>query len=248
MPSTPTHKNLGSLIEASESPIYEIGETITQTRIYHATISVCLANIVFKGTAGTGAQSGYQVQRCTVTSLGGSQGRLTLVWEANASGSGATLPPDEVAVQADNQSPRVERHPIFKPLEDQKVGAVGSEEYVLDLVENAVRAQTRTDRETALGKLAAVPLALKLIKKLQRGQESYYAASLRTAWVTHSWDLPSISRGGFRDPVQGPLAGYFVSDIDWLREADDLQYSNGIWRWTRSWLGSPEWDPDIYTA
>lgn len=247
MASSPTHKNLGSLIESPESASYSFTKNgITQTRIYHATLSVCLANVVYPGAAGTGDQTGYSVQSCEVTPLGSQQARLTIIWEATGAGSGATLPPDEVMVQGDNQSPRIERHPIFKPLELLTVGT----EDVLDVVENVVRAQEKTVRTSELAKLTPVPLALKLIKKIQQGNESWYMATLRTGWTTHSWTIPTLSRGGFREPVQGPLASYFVADIDWLREADDLQYSNGIWRWGRSWLGSPlpGWDPDVYVV
>lgn len=249
MASSPTHKNLGSLIEAENSPLYELTDQgITQTRTYHATFSVCLANRLYPGTAGgVGTpQEGYQIKNCRVESLGSEQGRLIYVWEANGSGSGATLPPDEVSVQADNQSPRVERHPIFKPLETMTVGTPAED--VLDIVENAVRAQSKLARQDEIDKLTAIPLALKLIDKLQRGQESYYMASLRYLWATHSWSVPNISRGGYRQSPLGPLANYFVGDIDWLREADDLQYSNGIWKWTSSWLGTPggDWDMDLY--
>lgn len=243
--SSPTHKNLDSLIEQPESGALEIGGgKITRTRIYAAKLSVCESNVVFEGAAGSGDESGYVVSRCSVTPLGSEQGQLTIVFEAAGSGSGATLPPDEVSVQPDNQNPRVERHPIFKPLEGQTV----SGESVLAIVQSAVLAQDSAARTSQTDKLDTNPLAQKLVEKLLRGQESFYMATFRYSWATHSWSVPSISRGGFRQSPLGPLAGYFVSDIDWLREADDLQYNNGIWRWTRTWQGAPgaTFDVDLY--
>ncbi len=68
MPSSPTHKNLDSLIEQPESGRYEFAEKITQTRVYCAKYSVCVAHSVGRGALGTGDQSGFQVQKCTVDS------------------------------------------------------------------------------------------------------------------------------------------------------------------------------------
>lgn len=249
MPSSPTHKNLDSLIEGEDSGEYSIGANgIIQTRIFRAKYSVCVANILFVGASGTGEQLGYQVQNCNVKPIGSEQGQLTIVWEASGASSGATLPPDEVGVAPDNQSPRIERHPMFKPLENKTIIIDTETVFVLSVVENALRTSDPKERAKLEKKLVSEPLALKLLEKMRRGMESFYMASLRYIWATHSWTIPTISRGGFRQAPQGPLANYFAADIDFLREADDLSFHQGIWRWTRSWTGAvgAHWDPDIF--
>lgn len=252
--SSPTHKNLDSLIESNDSPSYVVaGGQVAQTRIYHAKFSVCLANILYEGAIGTGDQSGYVLTSCTVQHIGSEQGRLTYVWGAAGSGSGVTLPPDEVSVSGDNLSPRVESHKRYKPLDGVNVDWEGESVPLLAVVQNAVQATSSTTRAKAIAILTATPvsaLALELVKKLEAGREAFYMAALRYSWTTHSFTIPTMYRGGWIEAPGGPLAGYFVADIDWLREADDLQYSAGIWRLTRSWLGGPNghWDLQLYSV
>jgi hypothetical protein len=236
--STPTYKNLTALIEQPESGAVEYGDITILTKVYRGTYANCLADALSKGTAGSGATAGFQVQKSTVVRERGDIGKLTIVWEANGSGGG-DVPPDEVAVSPDNQSPRIERHPMFISLE-----TIADE---LALVEDASRSQDQTTRDAAYAKLS--DLGKKLVDKIRRGNETYYLAGLRYAWVTHYYTTPTMYRGGWIESPGGPLTGYFSGDIGWLREADDLQYSNGVWRLTRSWLGAPNmhWDAELYS-
>lgn len=237
------------LLELPESPSYELGDIVIQRRMYRCQFDYGESIIAgfSKGTAGTGAQSGYVVSSAKLERERGDIGRITVSWGAAGSGSGQSLPADEVSVQPSNLSPRLETHPLFAPLANMEVAAPDPQP-VLDVAENVVRAQNADDRTFYRDQLAAIPLALKFIEKIRQGKESWYLASLRYSWATHSWTVPTMYRGGWIQAPLGPLANYFVADIDWLRESDDLQYSNGIWRLTRSWLGGPlgAWDTDLY--
>lgn len=244
MPSTPTYKNLSALIEQPNSGAINYSDRKLITKIYKGLRADCEADALPKRTAGSDDLVGFVVAESNVVPERGGLATLSIVWESTTAEAGTVLPPDEVAVQPDNQSPRTERAAMFRPLDTQTVGT----EAVMDIVYNAVHAQNKEARDIELAKLAGNFLANQLVHKIRQGNESFYLASLRYVWATHYFSVPIMTRGGFIDAPGGPLAGYFVSDIAWLRESDDLQESNGIWRLTRSWLGAPNghWDADLY--
>ena len=238
MPASPTQKGAtGVLTEAPDSPVIKRGVRSTITRTWVGIYSVCEAVTWYKGDAGSGAESGYQVAEVTITKERGNAGKVVVVWESGGSGSGQPLPLDEIAVAPTNLQPRTARHPLYSSLSAAD----------LQKVEDAVLKQTSTERDAAYAALGST--GKQLVDKLRLGNESYYLASLRYSWATHSYSIPTTTRGGYVESISGtPLSGYFVSGISWLREADDLQYSNGIWRRTRSWLGAADghWDSDLY--
>ncbi len=238
--ATPTWKGpTDQLVEANNSPTYELSERVIKTRIYHGLYSYCesLLPDYSRGTIGTGSESGYLVSRTTLAKLRGNIGQMTIQWEASSDSSGQTLPSDEVAVIPDNLNPRLEAHPNYAVLDDVD----------MQNVENALRANTRQERLVTDAFLTAE--GLDLVTRIRRGNESFYLAAFRYSWVTHSWTIPSSTRGGFVESPGGPLASYFTGTISWLREADALQYQSGIWRRTRTWLGGPagHFDPDLDT-
>jgi hypothetical protein len=224
------------LVEASNSPAYDAGDRASKTRVYHGLFSYC--ETVFgnfaKGTIGSGAEAGYVVEKSSLRKLRGGIGQITVEWVAATSGSGQPLPPDEVAVSATSQSPRLERHPNYASLTAEE----------LQEVDNCLRMPDATARKNKIATLTTLPK--ELVNKILKGNESYYLATLRYSWVTHSYSLPTTTRGGYIDTISGPLAGYFVAGIVWLREADNLDNSNGVWRRTITWAGSDSWDADIY--
>lgn len=245
MSATKTWKGpVTALVELPDSPVWEFGDVVTQTRSYKGLHSFCLQEAgqnLLKNTLGAGDFAGFKVVRTRVTRERGDVGKLEVVWASwTTEATGSALPEDEFAVIPENLSPRIEKHELFSSLDTEQ----------LALVHDAVQGATEEARQEAWDELVAQGnvFATDLVEKLERGQESYYLCALRYVWVTHSWTLPTIDRGGYVQAPLGPLAGYFVSDIDWLREADDLQYQNGIYRWTRSWLGGPlgHWDLDLY--
>ena len=238
MSATPTQKGaIGVLTEAADSPTIVRGVRTSITRTYVGIYSVCAAATWYKGDAGSGAEAGFQVASCTITKERGNHGKVVVVWESGGSGSGQPLPLDEVAISPSNQNPRTARHPLYSSLTAAD----------LQNVEDACLKQSATERAAAYAALGAT--GQQLVDKIRLGNESYYLAALRYSWATHSYSIPTTTRGGYTESISGtPLSGYFVAGISWLREADDLQYSNGIWRRTRSWLGAADghWDADLY--
>ena len=248
MPSTPTYKNLDALIEQPESGRIEITRSGRLfTKIYASKYAVCVAALKAVDTLGSGTTSGYIIRSSSVDRTKGDLGKLTDVWAAggeDADPGTLPLPADEVGVNATNQAPRTERHPRFAHL-----ASIPGE---LANVETALRAQDETARTTAYNALSSTSGSVlggkALVDKIRAGNESYYLATLRYSWATHSYGVPSSTRGGYVDTLSGPLASYFSGTISWLREADDVQYSGGIWRKTLSWLGADGWDSDLYPA
>jgi hypothetical protein len=240
MPSTPTYKNLDALLEQPESGRIEVSRSgRLLTKIYKAKYSVCTAAIKSVDTVGSGDTLGYLVRTSTVERSKGSLGILTDVWAAggdDADPGDTPLPADEIGINPTNQAPRTERHPRYVSL----AGISGE----LANVEDALRGTTATARAVAYSLLSAT--GKELVDKIRAGNESYYLATIRYSWATHSYSAPTSTRGGFRQSISGPLASYFTGTIEWLREADDVQYSNGIWRRTMSWLGADKWDAQIY--
>lgn len=249
MPSSPTYKNIDALIEQPESGSLRFDTRRVVTKVYVGKRADCIADALPSGAEGSGDLAGYIVEQSEVSPFRGGLARLTISWQANSVEGLVPLPPDEVAVQPDNLSPRTELHPLYLPLDNRQIAVPGGDtEYVLDVVYAAAHAQSYADRKTQTDKLVGDPLALNLLSKIRRGNESYYMAALRYVWATHSYSRPTMYRGGRQEEPGGPLQGYFVSNISWLRESDDLQYSQGIWRLTRSWIGGPDghWDIDLY--
>lgn len=239
--SSPTHKNLSALIEQPDSRRRENGDKQTEVRIYIADYDTCKAAQKVKNTVGTGDLTGYIITTSIVEPIRGLAAKLIDTWVAGGDdGNPETnpLPSDEVALSATNQSPRTERHPRY-------ISLAGIEDELAN-VETATRSQNKTERNAAYAALSV--LGKELVDKLRAGNESYYLATLRYSWATHSYVAPTSTSGGYIESVGGPLKDYFVPGIQWLREADNLDYSGGIWRLTRSWLGARDfsWDTDLY--
>lgn len=238
MSATPTQKGaIGVLTEAPDSPTIVRGARTTRTRTYVGIYSVCEVAPWYKGDAGSGAESGFQVATCTITKERGNHGKVVVVWESGGEGSGQPLPLDEVAVTPTNQNPRLERHPRYVSIGDAEMANF----------ETATRSTENYKRDAAFAALSTLGKELALF--VRKGNESFYLATVRYSWATHSYSVPTSTRGGYIESISGtPLSGYFVSGITWLREADDLQYANGIWRRTRTWLGAPDghWLAEIY--
>lgn len=235
--STPTYKNLSSLIEQPDSRRRENGDNNIEVRIYIAEYDVCKAAQKVRNTVGTGDLAGYLIRSSVVEPIRGLAAKLIDTWVAggdDADPGTNPLPADEVSVTATNQSPKAERNPAFASLNEDD----------LKNVDDAIRAGTSAQRQAAYDELDSTGQSL--VDLLRAGHESYYLATLRYQWVTHYYDVPNSYRGGYVETPGGPLESYFVGTIVWLREADDLQYQNGIWRLTRSWLGADGWNATLY--
>lgn len=241
--STPTFKNLSSLVEQPDSRSREWTRDggLIETRIYVAEYDVAVAGQKSPYTVGTGDLTGFIIRSSTVQAMRPLLGKLVDVWQAGGEDGDPEanpLPSDTVSVSGTNQSPKTERHPRYISL-----ASIAGE---LGYVEDALRGATPTKRDDAYAELSA--LGQELVDKIRAGNESFYMASLRYSWTSYYYTAPTMYRGGWVEPPGGPLAGYFVGSISWLREADDLNFDGNFWQLTRNWLGGPNgsWDNQLY--
>ncbi len=170
-------------------------------------------------------------------------------------------PTDEFCIEPIDQNPRIERHPIFKPLaDDAKQGG-----NLLSSVQAAYLAATQGARQNAKQVWAGDPLAPlcdQLYAALLSGMETYYLSQWMYTWTTYIQnelidneiilDPPTLSLGGVTEHPGGPLAA-FLTGNQWLRLADRLTVSGQspigtVLKLTRSWLGGPNtfFDTGIY--
>jgi hypothetical protein len=241
----------GSLVEDPGSPRTELGERIVRTRVYRGTYTLCWSSRLYKGTAGTGDETGFVVQSCTVVRDRGDMGVMTVVWEAGASTSGVDLPPIEFSCQQQRQPRGLFRHPKYALTTDTPAGVLTKD----DVVNIRLAAQGGTEGTSAENSLNALPngtrkeRALQLLKKVQRGQESYYITAFVYRYVQSYWTLPALTIGGFIETPSGPMAGLLPSGT-WLRMADGVEFTGAHYKVTRTWEGAGpgNWDADLYTV
>lgn len=255
MPSSPTHKNLDALIEQPDSGkmVFSKGK-VTQTRIYVAKYTVCVAASLGYGTVGTGQQFGYTVGECTVDAIGAEQGKLTIVWEAggpDGGDSGQPLPPDEWNTQPQDLQPRVERTPGFTNLsraQSRLCANAASPDQSGDTAWQTLIDQYNADPNGPGGN-GANAAAVVLADFLRRGIESKYQAAKTYNWILNSFAPFDELLGGWAENPGGPGIGYQPANLSWLRLADAQSYSGGIYQLTRTWLGGPDghWDPILYS-
>lgn len=218
----------------------------TLTDVYSGTKAVCDANILARGTFGTGARLGWVVTASKSEQSRGNEGTLTINWEAGGSSATIPLSCDEFDLQPVELYPRIERSPFF----------TGITTPTLAMAYQAVNGATPVARAEALNRINGLAdvtqkaLGQKLIAKLQNGEETFYQAGWRYVWTAYSYTLPSSTMGGVIQSPLGPLTGYF-SGVSFIRLADGLQSSgvNGsAYKILRTWLAGPNgyWDSDIY--
>jgi hypothetical protein len=237
----------GSLVEDQGSPRTELGERIVRTRVYRGTYTLCWSSRLYKGTAGTGDETGFVVQSCTVVRDRGDMGVMTVVWEAGASTSGVDLPPIEFSCQEQRMTRSIFTHPRYALTSDSPAGVL--EQLDIDNCKRA--AQNDASGEAAINGIGAgtrKTRALELLAKVKRGQESYYVTGFVYRYVQSYWTLPALSTGGVVETPGGPMAGLLPSGT-WLRLSDGVEFTGAHYKVTRTWqgAGAGKWDAELYS-
>lgn len=248
MPASPTWKGYSALFEAADSGQYQLAETITYTQIRYGLYSDCVAALVYKGTVGTGGLSTYLVKSCTVTKSRGNVGKMVTVWEQASYGGGAVLPADEFSLTPQDLNPSVEVNPGF-------ANAVANST-VLKLVRAAGLIADEAASNAAWATLlanAGVSTAwdegLVLADLLRRAVQNYYQASFTYTYTQYFATLPAVDAGGYVGAPGGTLSATISGlGLSCLRQADDLQFSSGVYRRTQSWIcaANGSWEAVLY--
>lgn len=233
---TPIWKGYTALVEQPQSRGFEIGDVTRKIGIWVGTYDDCVAALPVKGLFGSDAFAGWIVDGASLAPDRGERARLTVRY-VNSIGSGRPLPEDHWRLEGVEDNPRIERNPKYSSLTAQH----------LEGVQTAVQGKDDTIRDAAY--TALTTLGKELVDKMRRGQESYYAAVRRYVWTTSSYTPPIAVDGGTIGTPGGPGAAYLNPTYQWLRFADDVDYANGVYKITSTWLGGPNghWDSDIYS-
>lgn len=229
-----------ALIEAPNSPEWIYGDRVVMTRTWSGPHAACLAGAVLKGALGTGAAVGMRVAESKVLRQRGGIGVLVIIYETNGQPSqgGGQLPPDEIDIDPNKIERAVSEHPMFDALTEKVRGQI----------DEAVQHAEGTKRDAAVALFSGNLLAMKLYLKLKKHFTHYALFPPVFKLTQHSWGPPgSISAGGYREappslPVNTPAG------VQWIRQGDRLRFNGSTWQLEKSWVGAPEWDPDIYPA
>lgn len=251
----------------------QFADRVTVTDIYKGAYDTCTAGLLRRGTYGTGFRAGWVVTSSKVERERGFIGTLTINWETGGpSADSAFLPLDDFEEESIELNPKVERNKEFYGTTWPGNPNDKISDETISLVYQAAHAGTVQGRQAALDDLNALAgtaandqylWGIVLLDLLRSGAETYYLGGTRYRWYWHSFTLPGTStarpspnyyrtRGGFRQAPQGPLAGSFPTDMDWLRLADTVSpvgVNGSCYKITSTWLGGPfgHWSDVLYS-
>ena len=245
--NSPIWKGLppGALTETAESGRLRLAERITyaQQLAGRYADAFAFANSHPRGSIWTISVSGATGLFCVDdTSLDLQKGGKGVV-TVNYLYLGVT-PPDEFALTPFEINPPIEKNPCFASLTKDD----------LDKARTAFNAATAAGQTTLTNAITSTTnnaLTTSLINKWLRGEETYYLAGFKFQHTLQSFSAPEGFEGGVIQEPFGAFAGYVSgAGLEWLRQADELVWSNGIWKLTRTWIGAPSghWDSDLYPA
>lgn len=238
----------GILAETAASGRLGLGERITYTTQhagrYGDALAYALAHprgsswvLSIGGTSGT-----FYVEEAICEPDRGGKGVATVTYSL-ASGTGA-VPADEFSLSPFEINPALESHSYFSSLTADDLSKARARH-------TAPTASGKTSLDNAIDAVANKTLVNKLLQKWDRGNETYYLAGYHFTHTLHFTACPTLSAGGFIQDPFGAFSGYVLgAGLSWLRQADELVWSNGLWKLTRSWLGAPagHWDTDLYSS
>jgi len=243
-----------SMVVAPNSPKVSCTDRIRETVVYMGPESVCLANVIARGTIGTGLFAGFICNQCTLDTSRGLVGTLTIDWEAGGSACGLPLPSGSYSLKPQELYPKIERAACFQGITAATVNAVYN---YTDSALNSSGSQivNSTSLSTWVTDPTQLTLANNLVAKRLKGEETFYLAGWRYTYEVFSYTAPTVNRGGVPGTPSGPLYANLPSGVSWLRLADDLEPSGApgsMYKLTVSWLGGPiyggvgYWDTDVY--
>lgn len=243
--NVPVWKGYTGLVETPESGQFKLAERVTLQKVYLGKLvdAYNYAQTHPRGTTGVftmpNSVSGeFFVEDCTVQPERGNKGTVTVNWQYVG-----LLPPDEHSIVPFEVNPRIERNPYFATLTKDDFSKAKA-------VFTAASAAGKTQIESAIEGTSNKVLTKALVQKLLEGKEIFYQAGIKYQWSLHSYYAPAATLGGVRQTPGGPLSAFLPAGLSWLRQCDEVNYSNGLYKLTRTWLGGQSgfWDADLYPA
>lgn len=245
--NSPIWKGLppGSLAETPESGKFKVAERITYTQQLAGRYADAFSFAAFHPRGSfwsiylNGGFNLFCVEDASVDMQKGGKGVVSVTYLFMG-----LAPADEFSLEPAEIQPAIERNPFFAELTQDE----------LDLAHKAYTTASTEGKLTLDGKINSSPRKAKiilLIQKWLRGEKTYHLASCTFKHTIHSFNAPNGFEGGVIQHPFGAFAGYVShAGLDWLRQADSVTWSNGIWKLTRTWVGAPSghWDKDLYPA
>lgn len=206
-------------------------------------------NMFSRGSLWTIAGYGgaFWVEETTITPSKGNKsvGRITYAWTGS-------VPPPEWSITPFEINPALPRHPFFAALTSDQIQQVYQDF-------QTTNAQGLAALAAAIAASPNKTLQGALLTKWIQGKETWYLAGFKYVWSQFYTSFSgTVLRGGYREnPIlsvngAGPGSSYVPqgSGWDYLRDADEMVWSNGLFRVTRTWIGAPGgiWDTDLYTT
>ena len=250
--NTPVWKGLaaGTLTETPESGKVTFGERIGYVQQFAGRYNdaVTFASAHFRGSQWVvtiGLMSAVVfVNDATVTHDKGGRALVTVNYDAATftGGTGTGLPPDEFALTPIELNPALERNDYFATLTQDEIKKARASY-------NSATESGGTGVDSTITTLARSALIQSLIAKWTRGTDSFYMAGMSFQHTMYFSYAPNGYRGGVLQQPYGAFAGYVSgAGLQWLRRADEVVWSNGLWKLMRTWIGGPNgyWDTDLY--
>lgn len=186
----------------------------------------------------------FWVEETTVTPEKGgiSKVRTTFAWTG-------IVPVHEWSITPFEINPPLVRHPFFSTLSANDIQQVWS-------TFQTISAQGLAALQAAIAASGDSTLQTSLLVKMLQGKETWYLVGIKYVWTQYYTSWTGLTRrGGFREQPYlsvdgvGPGTAYLPrTSWDYLREADEMVWNNGLYKVTRTWLGAPGgfWDSDLY--
>lgn len=237
MPAPIWNPALNALVEEPGSPRWVFGERFTCTRVFQAGYTLCLNSAPMRGALGTGEMAGYSVAQATVERQRGSLGRLTIEYETLGQPvQGGQLPPTQETIELGQLEQAIEKHPRYASF------TVENLEDIRTVVNTSKKNEENADAKT---RISGNALAMELVEKLRRGNTYFSLWTPTVRIISFFWNAPSgLTMGGFRE--QPPSTQITPPVGEYVRGGDSLSFNGSLWQLTRTWIGAPQFDGDIY--
>jgi hypothetical protein len=239
----PIWKGYSGLVEVPQSGTFRAAERVSFTQVFEGKYSDGFTywNARPRGSAWTftvvGVSADFVVEESTLELVDkGGRARITTLYLYLGS-----VPPDEWSMVPFEINPAIERHTFFSTLTQEDLRKAKA-------LFNAATAAGQTAIQGVIASTTNATLTTNLVNKWLRGEETFYLAGFKFQHTLYFTSAPTTSEGGFIQTPTGAFSGYIPGGMSWLRQADELIWSNGLWKLTRTWIGAPGgwWDTDLY--
>ncbi len=238
-------KGTTDLVEQART--YSRGEKASTTQNFIGPHATCVSSLPWPGALGSGDFASWRVVSSQVQPLPGAAGKLSIQWEAAASGAGATLPRARLRITPTAFQAHLIRHPRYAALRTATGFATALWRYEFP------KDDTEKDDARALivsiGNAASTGKGTEFAAKLDAGLVNVPITGLRCEIESYSWAFPTMTVGGTVGTTGPTLpdSGSWPSGYVFRRLCDALGEGDSYYILTSVWEAGPDgaWDADL---